>query len=173
MKEIERIFKIDNIETSKTLRNMSQYTYKIKQIYLSFKPFEIRLRTEILPLNGLNTFYYITFKLGKGLIRLEFTKRINENICKFLWKFQKAGISKIRYCIPTENFTLQNKMSVKDAVFDDFKSLNLMTLELEFYNLESAQEFNNHIISNLTELTNDYNFSKQTLEQMKKTKIDF
>ena len=116
--EIERKF------TIKELPNLSDYDYHImEQGYLNTDPV-IRIRRE-------DNNYYLTYK-GKGLLaREEYNLPLNqESFEHLLPKADGIVISKTRYCIPYEKYTIE---------LDVFEN-NLAPLIMAEVEFESEQE---------------------------------
>lgn len=120
--EIERKF------TVKTLPDLTQYPKKkLIQAYLNTDPV-IRIRKE-------DEDYYLTYK-GKGLlIREEYNLPLNkESFAHLLKKADGIIISKTRFCIPYEKYTIE-----LDVFEDDLAPL--IMAEVEFESEKEAADF--------------------------------
>lgn len=129
--EIERKFILKQFPQS--LPNISG-TQFIFQLYL---PDGKRIRRIN---NGVKISFEITTKMGAGLIREENNSSMNNisdaEFAKLLAYY--PSIEKIRYYI-TEPFNTSPRY--KEMVIDVFQNCNLLLYEVEFNNIEFAQEF--------------------------------
>lgn len=124
--EIERKFLIKSIPNY-IKDNLSLLEAKeIIQYYIGFAP-EIRVRKS-------NDKYMLTIKMGEGLVRHEIEKEINEVQFNEIITFDKfPSVSKTRYNIPVDNNIIE---------LDVYMNLgNLMTAEIEFDDVEKANNF--------------------------------
>lgn len=129
-KEIERKFLI------KKLPNLNDKQYKeyIEQYYLSKNP-EIRIRKKIREIDIKNKVtYYMTIKSEGNLVRDELEFQIYPSVFNQL-KAQANDnrIIKTRYYLPCGKYTVN---------LDVYHSIVLLTVEVEFRDIEEANSFN-------------------------------
>lgn len=127
-KEIERKFLINempNLNKICTGDYEMPYTYAhIEQYYLNYAP-EIRIRKH-------NNMHSITYKSDGDLIREELESNISRETFENLKQKAKTCIKKTRYYVPADKYFLE---------IDDYDDLDLITVEIEFIDEESAQNF--------------------------------
>ena len=144
--EIERKF------TIKELPDLSAFpSKKIVQAYLNTDPV-IRIRRE-------DEKYYLTYK-GKGLLaREEYNLPLNcESFKHLLPKADGIIISKTRYCIPYEKYTIELDVFENDLA-------PLIMAEVEFESIEEANAFTPPVWFE-KDVTEDRSFSNSELSKM-------
>ena len=152
-KEIERKFLVEDLDVlMETVNSDGASISKILQSYVSD---ETRLRVEFVDTcEGHESFYYLTIKLGKGLVRKEYEFEIPEEEGKFLLvDLQKAGkkqVSKTRYLFEHRNMVFE---------LDVFMGANigLSILEVELDNEEDKFELPHGIGPEITGISRYYN----------------
>ena len=142
--EIERKFLV------KDLPNLDNYPHKdIVQGYISFNP-EIRIRKA-------NDKYYLTTKSDGTITREEKETEINLTTYLTLLKIAKGRIiSKTRYFIP-----LADSLTAELDIYHE-ELEGLVTVEVEFLNLEDAQDFTIPTWF-LTDITEDKRYKNKNL----------
>lgn len=103
---------------------------KIEQAYILAGEREVRIR------NVDNLRFYLTEKMGNGLIRQEYEKEILKDDCQRLLKLSKGRvIHKTRYHYPIK----ENLIAEIDCY--EGKQAGLKTVEVEFSNINDAENF--------------------------------
>lgn len=131
-KEIERKFLVNE---NKLPDNLENYPHKeIMQGYLSFEP-EVRIRASK---QDKKTKYYLTKKSDGAVVRDEEEKEISAE--DFYDKLNRIGsdslVRKTRYMIP-----LKDGLTAELDFYHNEELKTLKTVEIEFRDLNSAQEF--------------------------------
>ena len=125
---------------------------EIIQSYLSYEP-ELRIRKK-------DDKYFISKKIGTGMIRNEYEMEIDENFYNFLINGIDSEVSKTRYFVP-----LSSKTTAEIDVYHNNLD-SLKTVEVEFETIEEAMNFE---IPNWfgLEVTNDKNYNNANLSKIK------
>ena len=166
--EIERKWKYEIYNESFRRRVYYQIkdTSKIKkesilnQIYITHAPFEIRVRSTKI---GNDTTYKLAIKIGKGLKRKEYEKKIGKFLARILWKFQFGGV------ISKRRITFED-----DLVVDLFFDFHLLVIEKEFESMEEASAYKlnvSHFDAFFTDVTGDEEFRVKMLKLVKKQRL--
>lgn len=145
--EIERKFLLDYLPVNIDKFEKSE----IKQTYISYEP-ELRVREK-------DNKFFITKKIGTGMIRKEYEFEINREFYNFLINGIDNTIYKTRYFIP-----LSSKTTAEVDVYHN-KLDGLKIVEVEF---ETEEEANNFEIPNWfgKEVTNDKNYKNASLSKI-------
>lgn len=142
--EIERKFLLDYLPV-----NIDKYKKNdIKQTYISYEP-ELRLMQ-------MDNKFFLTKKIGNGMIREEYETEINSEFYNFLINGINNTIYKTRYFIPLSIKTIA-EIDVYHNKLDGLK-----TVEVEF---ETEEEANNFEVPNWfgKEVTNDKKYKNASL----------
>ena len=123
MKEIERKFLVEEMPDLWQLPT----AIDIEQFYLTYSP-EIRIRKQ-----SNQEYATFTVKSEGDMVRKEDETTINLIAFENLKKIAKGSIEKTRYYINEGRYTFE---------IDEYKDLDLMTVEVEFNSIEEAKEFN-------------------------------
>lgn len=145
--EIERKFLLDYLPV-----NIDKYKKNdIKQTYIKYEP-ELRLRQ-------MDDKFFLTKKIGTGMIREEYEIEINSEFYKSLVSNSNNTIYKTRYFIP-----LSSRTTAEIDVYHN-KLDGLKTVEVEF---ETEEEANNFEVPNWfgKEVTNDKNYKNASLSKI-------
>lgn len=132
--EIERKYLLPAFPAAELVNNdMSQVSKQyIYQTYLAFSDDqEIRVR-KLVDSSG-ESHYTHTFKSGHGMVREEVEYSITETIYKQL--LERTGLiplEKIRTTLEAGGFTFE---------IDEYKQIDLLVVEVEFPDLQAAQQF--------------------------------
>lgn len=146
--EIERKFLLDYLPV-----NIDKFAKsEIIQAYISYEP-ELRIRKK-------DDKYFMTKKIGTGMIRNEYEMEIDEKFYNFLINEIDNEVSKTRYFVP-----LSSKTTAEIDVYHNNLD-GLKTVEVEFETTEEAMNFE---IPNWfgLEVTNDKNYKNANLSKIK------
>lgn len=146
--EIERKFLLDYLPV-----NIDKFAKsEIIQAYISYEP-ELRIRKK-------DDKYFMTKKIGTGMVRNEYEMEIDEKFYNFLINGIDSKVSKTRYLVP-----LSSKTTAEIDVYHNNLD-GLKTVEVEFETMEEAMNFE---IPNWfgLEVTNDKDYKNANLSKIK------
>ncbi|OAS18441.1 CYTH domain-containing protein [Paenibacillus oryzisoli] len=132
--EIERKYRLPAFPEAELANNeltqvSKQYIY---QTYLAFSDDqEIRVR-QLVDSSGASSFTH-TFKSGHGMVREEIEYNITEPIYQQL--LERTGL------IPLEKIRTTLEANGVTYEIDEYKQIDLLVVEVEFPNLQAAQQF--------------------------------
>jgi len=133
---------------------------ELNQIYITHAPFEIRMRVAKI---GNDTTYKLAIKIGKGLKRKEYERKIGKFLARILWSLQFGGV------ISKRRITFKD-----DLVVDYFYDFDLLVIEKEFESMEQASEYNLDISifdPLFTDVTGNEEFRVKILKLVKKQRL--